>query len=319
MNKDSNKYIFVYSIGLVAIAATLLSLAAVWLAPYQQRNVEIEKKQNILQTVQMADSADLVPNKNAYIEANYEQYITHSKIVNFKGAEVDGNAFDVNMEDEFAKPSEERLLPVFICTDDDSSVRYILPLRGTGLWGPIWGYVALQSDMSTICGAVFDHKGETPGLGAEIATHKFQQQFIGKKLFEGQAFTSIEVKKGGHTQGQPHAVDAISGGTITSEGLHNMLEQGLRLYLPFLRTQQKIYAAEQPKTIVGEMPAPKPNPVYYQQAPPVSTDVENNESASTEEMPNSTDVPAQEATETPQETSPQQDNIHNLIEESSTN
>jgi Na+-transporting NADH:ubiquinone oxidoreductase subunit C len=240
MNRDSNKYIFLYSIGLVAAAALLLSAAVLWLAPFQQRNVEIEKKKNILQAVGKADNIDAAASMNAYVEANYKRYITYSKIVNTQGVEVDGNAFDVKMDDELAKPHEERRLPIFVCTNDDSSQYYILPLRGTGLWGPIWGYIALQSDMSTISGAVFDHKSETPGLGAEISTQKFQQQFIGKKLFEGQSFTSIQIKKGGQTHSMPHAVDAVSGGTITSEGLQKMLEQGLSQYLPFLRAQQKI-------------------------------------------------------------------------------
>ena len=269
MNKDSNKYIFLYSVGLVAVSAALLSLAAVWLAPYQHRNVETEKKQNILQTVRKADSADLVPDKDAYIEANYGRYITQSKVVNAQGIEVEGNAFEIDLSSELAKPASERLLPVFVCADS-VSVQYILPLRGTGLWGPIWGYIALQSDMNTICGAVFDHKSETPGLGAEIAAQKFQEQFIGKQIFEGDKFISIEVKKSGNVP-TPHSVDAVSGGTITSEGLHNMLAQGLGWYVPFLKAEQKKYTQSQkPKPSPEAAPAP-PKPAYAARPqPPVS-------------------------------------------------
>jgi Na+-transporting NADH:ubiquinone oxidoreductase subunit C len=235
MNRESNNYIFAYAMSLVAVSAVLLSAAVMWLAPYQKRNSVIEKKLNILQAVHKADSADMVRSKNDYVEANYTRYITQEKVVDTNGGEVEGSAFDIIFEDELAKPTNERRLPVFVCTDDDSAIYYILPLRGAGLWGPIWGYIAIESDMNTIFGAIFDHKSETPGLGAEIATKKFQQQFIGKKLFDGTAFTSIDVKKGSATQNMPHAVDAVSGGTITSEGLRKMMADNLQMYVPFLR------------------------------------------------------------------------------------
>jgi Na+-transporting NADH:ubiquinone oxidoreductase subunit C len=262
-NKDSNRYILLYSIGLVAVAAILLSLASVWLTPYQQRNKEIEKKWNILQAVQKTEGINEAKDRDAYIEAIYERYITQSKIVNAYGLEVEGNAFDVDLTDEIAKPAEDRLLPVFICTNDDSSKLYILSLRGTGLWGPIWGYVAVQSDMNTICGAVFDHKGETPGLGAEIATREFHQQFIGKQLFDNGVFTSIEVKKGGQTKSQPHAVDAISGGTITSESLQRMLAKELMLYVPFFKAQQRADLLLKKEIIREEPVQPVAPPVVY--------------------------------------------------------
>ncbi|GHT67561.1 hypothetical protein FACS189452_05520 [Bacteroidia bacterium] len=278
-NKDSNRYILLYSIALVAVAAILLSLAAVWLTPYQQRNREIEKKWNILQAVQKTDSINEVKDRDAHIEAIYEHYITQSKIVNAYGLEVEGNAFDVDLTDEIVKPAEDRLLPVFICTNDDGSKLYILSLRGTGLWGPIWGYVAVQSDMNTICGAVFDHKSETPGLGAEIATREFQQQFIGKQLFDNGIFTSIDVKKGGQTKSHPHAVDAISGGTITSESLQRMLAKELMLYVPFFKAQQKanlllkkeIIKEEpvQPETVIAPVVYRRPQPLVQ---PPATTD-----------------------------------------------
>jgi Na+-transporting NADH:ubiquinone oxidoreductase subunit C len=239
LNKESNKYIILYSVALVAAAATLLSLASIGLMPFQQRNVELEKKLNILQSVHKADSIEITDNRNDYIENTYRRYISDSKIVTVYGTEKEGDAFEVNLADEMAKPAETRRLPVFVCTDADSSRRYILPLRGTGLWGAIWGYIALQSDLATVYGAVFDHKGETPGLGAEIATAAFQRQFVGKKIFDNEIFTSIEVKKGKQTQNMPYAVDAISGGTITSEGLQAMLAQGLSQYVPFINAERK--------------------------------------------------------------------------------
>ncbi len=108
----------------------------------------------------------------------------------------------------------------------------MVPVRGKGLWGPIWGYMALESDLNTISGAVFDHKGETPGLGAEINTDWFQEPFTGKTIFdESGKFVSITVVKGGADPSDPHGVDGISGGTITSKGLEEMLADCLAGYV----------------------------------------------------------------------------------------
>ena len=131
-------------------------------------------------------------------------------------------------------------LPVFKALVDGQSLT-ILPLQGKGLWGPIWGYVSLKGDYNTVLGSVFDHKGETPGLGAEIALPEFQQQFREKKIFdEKQNFVSIKVVKGG-VKGSKipeiHGVDAISGGTITSNGTSAMIDSCLVLYLPYIKNQ----------------------------------------------------------------------------------
>ncbi|MDR3367231.1 MAG: NADH:ubiquinone reductase (Na(+)-transporting) subunit C, partial [Prevotellaceae bacterium] len=220
MNKDDNKYIYLYSIALVVIVAAVLSVAATLLKPFQQKNVEVEKKQSILFSVHKAAEVKNAANKKQYVEDEYAKYITGSCVVSSLGEEQEGNAFEVNLEEEAAKPAADRKLPVFICTDSDSALKYIIPVRGAGLWGPIWGYVALHDDFSTIYGVVFDHQGETPGLGAELSTPEFHQQFAGKKIFDAASlFTSVKVVKGGGTQGRPHEVDAISGGTITSQGV----------------------------------------------------------------------------------------------------
>ena len=117
-----------------------------------------------------------------------------------------------------------------------------MPLTGKGLWGPIWGYIAVKSDGKTVNGAVFDHKSETPGLGAEINTPKFMAQFEGKLLFDEQGnFVSIKVVKGGVANSNikpPYGVDAVSGGTITSQGLEKMLEKSIQPYVPFLKELQ---------------------------------------------------------------------------------
>ncbi len=238
MNTNSNSYTFIYAAIMVTIVAAILSTTAIALKPRQSKNVEIEKKSNILTTVNKGLEAADAEDKGIYVETEFDKYITNSYIVNSKGEKVEGDAFTVDLNKEQAKDIEIQKLPVFECKEDDGSIKYILPIRGKGLWGPIWGYVALEDDMNTIYGAVFDHKGETPGLGAEINTGWFQKPFIGKKLFdESGKFVSIMVVKGGASPDDMHGVDAISGGTITSKGLEDMLKDNLSIYESFLKNQ----------------------------------------------------------------------------------
>ena len=129
-------------------------------------------------------------------------------------------------------------MPIFV-SQKENVKSYILPVRGTGLWGPIWGYIALKEDLNTILGAVFDHKGETPGLGAEISLDWFQEPFKGKTIFEGDEFVSVTVVKGGAKKDDMHAVDGISGGTITADGVSAMLEERLGNYVPFFESMRK--------------------------------------------------------------------------------
>lgn len=238
MDTNSNKYTFMYAAVMVIIAAAILSSAAIVLKKPQQKNVEIEKKSNILTSVNKGLDAAIVADKTIYIETEYAKYITNSYVVNSNGDKVEGNAFTVDLHKENAKPEDQRNLPVFECRDDDGTIKLIFPVRGKGLWGPIWGYVALENDMNTIYGANFDHKGETPGLGAEINQKWFSDPFNGKQLFdETGKFVSIKVVKGGATPSDIHGVDAISGGTITSKGLEEMLQDNLSLYEKFLKNQ----------------------------------------------------------------------------------
>ena len=115
--------------------------------------------------------------------------------------------------------------------------KYIIPLRGKGLWGPIWGFISFNDDLNTVFAAVFDHKAETPGLGAEINTSFFQDPFKGKTIFENQNLSSLKFKKGG-ANGDIHKVDGISGGTITSDGVTDMLNERLKRYLPYFKLME---------------------------------------------------------------------------------
>lgn len=219
----TNRYVFLYASAMVIIVALILSGAATLLRPMQERNMRIEKMQNIL-------SAINIPADRAEAEELFDRYITETKVINHKGEEMEGDAFEVDLQDENRKPVEERQLPVFIA-DVDGENFYVVPLRGAGLWGPIWGYLGLESDLQTIAGANFDHASETPGLGAEIADSQFEEQFRGKRIFDEDGdFRPVTVVKGTAPPDDPHRVDGISGGTITSNGVTNMLRDGLEVY-----------------------------------------------------------------------------------------
>lgn len=230
MRSFSNTYIFVFSLIMVVIVAILLSFVAMQLKPLQDMNVEIEKKGDILRSVGEAEDASSVKDKNSYINGEFDKFIADSYVVNFEGEVIDKDAFEItlNMKVQADKDVEEREFPVFIYIGEDGGEKYVVPVRGKGLWGPIWGYISFEQDMNTIYGAIFDHQGETPGLGAEINTDWFEAKFTGKQIFdETGKFVSVEVIKGGTPDSNMHGVDAISGGTITSVGLSDMLSDYL--------------------------------------------------------------------------------------------
>jgi Na+-transporting NADH:ubiquinone oxidoreductase subunit C len=226
MNVDSNSYTFGFATMMVVIVAALLSYAAIELKPFQDTNIELEKQQNILSSIGVDVQRDLA-------KEVYSKYIKQEIVLNYKGEEVDGDAFEIELKKELKKANSDQALPLFI-SNVDGFKQYIIPLRGKGLWGPIWGFIALEEDLNTVYGAVFDHKGETPGLGAEINQSFFQKPFIGKSIFDGEAFKSIRVVKGGAPEGDNYAVDGISGGTITSDGVTDMLLERLNMYLPYI-------------------------------------------------------------------------------------
>jgi len=203
-------------------------MAATLLQPAQARNLEIEKKKNMLESINVTVT-------KANTEELYAKYIKESFVINSKGEPVDGvDAFTVVLKNEQKKPLEDQYLPVFRAVPDDGEKVTIIPVEGKGLWGPIYGYVSLKSDMNTIYGTNFDHKGETPGLGAEINTSAFESQFHDKKLFDNDKFVSVQVIKGGAREDDIHGVDAISGGTITSKGLQKMLFDCIQKYNGYL-------------------------------------------------------------------------------------
>ncbi|MFA5713194.1 MAG: NADH:ubiquinone reductase (Na(+)-transporting) subunit C [Bacteroidales bacterium] len=209
MDTNKNSYTLIYSAILVVVVAVLLAAASSLLKDKQQRNIEIELKQMILTSVHLLGELSSQSDKESYIESEYQKYIKDSSLL-----------------------IQEIESPLYICEKEGGERYFVIPLRGAGLWGPIWGYISLQEDLNTVYGAIFDHKGETPGLGAEISTPQFASQFGGKRLFnESGKFISIKSAKGGVAAKEPHKFDAISGGTITSEAVEEMLFKDIREYL----------------------------------------------------------------------------------------
>ena len=231
MDVNKNSYTIGFASIMVIIVAALLSFTALELKPYQSKNIEQEKKQNILKSVgilvERAAASDIYP-----------EFIKEDIVLNYLG-EIKNNmlASNVDLSKELKKDLEEQSLPLFIAEDSLGQTKYIIPLRGTGLWGPVWGFISLNDDLNTIYAAVFDHKAETPGLGAEINRPFFQDPFKGKKIMNDGEFVSVVVlKKPNNEISQDHQVDGISGGTITSDGVSEMINERLSKYLPYFKS-----------------------------------------------------------------------------------
>lgn len=228
MNRQSNLYTVIYIIVLVAIVGSALAFTSMSLKERQNDNIAADKMRQILASVH------IVPQSGNVIE-EFNKYITEMYVVDAAGNRVEGDAFAVNVADQSKLAADKRQLPVYEATMADGALKYILPVYGAGLWGPIWGYVALDADATTVYGAYFAHQGETPGLGAEIEKPDFSNKFIGKHLFMGDTFMPIAVVKAGQKPtGDEDYVDGVSGGTITSKGVGAMLDNCLKPYDKYL-------------------------------------------------------------------------------------
>lgn len=259
----TNRYIFTYASIMVILVAAILSTASMVLKPYQEANVKAEKIQGILASAKIETSRDDA-------QVKFDEHIVEEFAVDAQGnvvmKTVDGKTewyndevkkavkytrpFEIKLKEELAlqakandgKAERPAIFPIFKLKKDGKDY-YSVPVLGIGLWGPVWGNIAFQSDFNTIAGAIFDHKGETPGLGAEINQGWFENEFIGKTIFDKQnKFVSVAVVKGGVANSPidvAHGVDAISGGTITSNGVSDMLQVCLENYVPYIEKTLK--------------------------------------------------------------------------------
>lgn len=232
MNTNKNSYIIIYSAILVVVVAFLLAFVYAALKPQQDINVALDKKKQILASLNIRDlsDADAAAKYTEVVECD-EIIDTTATVIN-KGEKGGENAgFKLNSAD-----LKEGKLAVYVCNVDGEK-KYVIPVYGMGLWGSIWGYIALDADKNTIYGAYFDHQGETAGLGAEIKDSKaWQDLFKGKKIFSADgAAVAIAVKKASDVKNPASEVDAVTGATLTSDGVSLMLQECFSKYVTFLK------------------------------------------------------------------------------------
>ncbi|WP_452597268.1 Na(+)-translocating NADH-quinone reductase subunit C [Pontimicrobium sp. MEBiC01747] len=242
---DKNSYTILFAIGMVLIVGTLLAGIAGATKEKITENKRLEKQQNILYAMGVNDndesSATFISTDKA--PEAFSKYITKQLVIEGDKVTEDDQAYliDVKKEQAKAKEGKTRRLPLFV-GEKDGKTFYVAPIRGKGLWDAIWGYVALDENM-IVQGAYFDHKGETPGLGANIKQRFFMDDFIGEHLMSNGVFKGITVAKGNNdpknTDKTDNEVDAIAGATITGDGVTAMIKTDLKLYLPYFQKLKK--------------------------------------------------------------------------------
>lgn len=248
-NTDSNKYTILFAIGMVVVVGSLLAFTASSLKPNIVENERMEKQQNILYAMGVNENGatDIVFVSTDKVADEFSKYIAKQLIVDASGNAVENNEaylIDVKKEQAKAKNGQKRDLPLFV-GQKAGQTYYIAPIRGKGLWDAIWGYVAMDENM-VIQGAYFDHKGETPGLGANIKQRYFMDDFNGEKLLTASGeFKGITVAKGNNDPKNlikdDYEVDALAGATITGDGVSAMIKSDLKLYLPFFKNLKNQY------------------------------------------------------------------------------
>ena len=232
MNRDSNLYTFLFAAIMVLVVATVLAFTSQSLKDLQNENIRKEKMQNILSTVGINVTRD-------ESEQLYKKYIIEELALKFDGSVNDQiNPFsEIVLAKELKKDYKDQHFPLFIA-EIESEKYYIIELRGTGLWDAIWGYMSLKKGLKTIKGVSFDHKGETAGLGAEITKDWFKNSFVNEKVFSSEGkLVGVTVLKGNNDPDNldkdDHEVDAISGSTITGDGVTDMILERLNNYLAY--------------------------------------------------------------------------------------
>lgn len=230
IDKNSNGYTFGFAIVMVAVVGTMLAVASQGLKSRQDKNATDKKMISIL-------SAINVKATRANAQEMYKKYVVDSKII--AGKDLNAEAFDIDIKKEYRDKklaTSDRNYPLYIC-EKEGLKYYVIPVIGKGLWGPIWGFVALESDYKTIYGATFDHKAETPGLGAEIKYTSYSDQYTGEVITDTTGtFQPIIVVKDGSGSGLNSKVDGITGGTITSKGVEEMTTRTLEVYANYFNS-----------------------------------------------------------------------------------
>ena len=234
----SNRYITIYTLVMTLAVSIILAFVVKGFEPMHQANEEVFKKKEILGAIKDQLGSDLAKMPDKEVLELFSQRI-EQVVLDANGKPVEGEkAESISMAAEEKKPEADRHYPLFIYKGDKGNL-YLTSLRGMGLWDKIWGTIAIQDDFNTVVGASFGHVAETPGLGAEIKDNpNFPKQFQGKTMYKDGQYVSVGVIKGG-AKDPAHEVDAISGATITSRGVHDMMVKGLKPYLPYFESLKK--------------------------------------------------------------------------------
>lgn len=268
LNRDSNVYTITFATIMVVIVGGLLAYISMSLKPIQKANISNEKMQNILQAIGIEETDGVTRDEAGDL---FNQYVKRRITINYKGEIVSDktsedaidpqdktDAFNIDLRKEYSKfvkpimnkhkgdndkikealaASTDIHFPIFIC-ENNGKKYYVVSASGKGLWDDIWGYIGLNEDASAITGSVFDHKGETPGLGSKINEDWFQDQFVGKTIEENGEYAPIKVMKPGN-QLNNHQVDGISGATFTGVGVNEMLARNLEVYYNFFKNNKE--------------------------------------------------------------------------------
>ena len=244
MHSTRSTIVFVFI--MTAVVAVILAALFNGLKPIHDKNEALYNKTAILSAIENQLPKKLDEMEGEEIETLFSTKMKQS-VVSISGEAIDealikarhggSKAENISLKTEKKIADEEKYLPVFEYQGDGGKKFYIASVRGSGLWDDIWGYVALEDDLNTLAGIAFGHKGETPGLGAEIKDNgAFKEQFKGKKIYDEDGnFKSIYVRKGG-AKDPIHEVDGISGATITADGVTEMLDRGLQYYDSYFNT-----------------------------------------------------------------------------------
>lgn len=231
LNTNSNSYTIIYSIIIVILVAFLLAFVFQALKPMQDANVALDKKKQILNSLNIRDL------NNEEAAAKYQEVVLADEIIDEQGnvlekGEQGGENYGFKLNSADFKNGK---LALFVCKVDGQT-KYVIPVYGMGLWGAINGYIAINADKSTVFGTYFDHESETAGLGAEIKDNRaWQNQFQGKKLF-AQDPNKIALAVSKKVEDPSTQVDGITGATLTSNGVTEMLQTCLGAYMNFLKT-----------------------------------------------------------------------------------
>ena len=238
-NTNGNVYTLVYASVIVIIVAFLLAFVSSALKPTQDANVAIDKKQQILASLNIRGV------EKTDVETKFAEVIQQDMIYSVASTDVmDEGKSETKDQAGFQVKSKElkEKRPFYVATVEGQT-KYVIPVTGAGLWGGIWGYVALDDDCETVFGTYFSHESETAGLGARITEDWFQESFAGKKLHSaegGEAVALSVVKKGKEGNLKPeNYVNAVTGATLTSNGVNDMIQKGLGAYQDILDTYKK--------------------------------------------------------------------------------